>query len=103
VAGDARAQPLPDGRFPAVVSGLALNFVPDCFAAVAELARVVVPGAVVAAYARDYAEGIAMMRLFWAAAAGLDPAVARLDEGGRFPVRRPEPLRELRVQRDWTA
>ena len=97
VAGDARALPLPDRRFDAVVSGLALNFVPEPSAAAAELARVAVPAAVVAAYVWDYAEGMAMMRYFWDAAATLDPAVAQWDEGSRFALCRPEPLRELWV------
>jgi len=96
--GDAQALPFPDCRFDAVVSGLALNFVPDPGRAAAELARVAATGAVVAAYVWDYAEGMAMMRHFWAAATDLDPAAAERDEGRRFPLCRPEPLREL-----WTA
>ena len=94
-AGDARALPFPGGRFDAVVSGLALNFVPDPGRAVAEFARVAVPGGVAAAYVWDYAGGMAMMRHFWDAATALDPAAAELDEGRRFPLCRPEPLRDL--------
>jgi SAM-dependent methyltransferase len=94
-AGDARSLPLPDRRFDAVVSGLALNFVPDPHRAAAEFARVATPGGVVAAYVWDYAEGMAMMRHFWDAAAELDPAAAGLDEGRRFPLCRPQPLHEL--------
>ncbi|MBG0813125.1 class I SAM-dependent methyltransferase [Planomonospora sp. ID82291] len=94
-AGDAAALPLPGRRFDAVVSGLALNFVPDPHRAAAEFARVAAPGGVAAAYVWDYAEGMEMMRYFWAAAATLDPAVAELDEGLRFPLCRPEPLRRL--------
>jgi SAM-dependent methyltransferase len=94
-AGDARSLPLPDRRFDAVVSGLALNFVPDPRGAVAEFARVTAAGGVVAAYVWDYAEGMAMMRYFWDAAAALDPAAADLDEGRRFPLCRPEPLGDL--------
>src|SRR5262245_2813377 len=41
--GDARAVPLPDRSVDAVVSGLALNFVPDPAAALAEFARVAAP------------------------------------------------------------
>jgi SAM-dependent methyltransferase len=91
-AGDARALPLPGRRFDAVVSGLALNFVPDPRRAAAEFARVTASGGVAAAYVWDYAEGMAMMRYFWDAAATLDPAAAELDEGRRFPLCRPEPL-----------
>jgi SAM-dependent methyltransferase len=91
-AGDARSLPLPDRRFDAVVSGLALNFVPDPRRAAAEFARVATSGGVAAAYVWDYAEGMAMMRYFWDAAAALDPAAAELDEARRFPLCRPEPL-----------
>jgi hypothetical protein len=38
---------------------------------------------------------MAMMRYFWDAAKDLDPAAADLDEGRRFPLCQPEPLREL--------
>lgn len=95
VAGDARSLPLPDRRFDAIVSGLALNFVPEPGRAAAEITRVAAPGAVAAAYVWDYAEGMAMMRHFWDAAAELDPQAAGLDEGRRFPLCRPEPLRLL--------
>jgi SAM-dependent methyltransferase len=93
--GDARALPLPDLSFDAMVSGLALNFVPDEQRAVAEFARVAKPGGVAAAYVWDYADGMAMMRYFWDAAATLDTGAAAMDEGLRFPLCRPERLREL--------
>jgi hypothetical protein len=35
------------------------------------------------------------MRYFWDAAVELDPGAARLDEGVRFPLCRPEPLGKL--------
>ncbi|GAA4445122.1 class I SAM-dependent methyltransferase [Phytohabitans houttuyneae] len=95
LTGDARALPLPDDRFDAVVSGLAVNFVPEPELAAAEFARVAAPGGVVAAYVWDYAEGMQLMRHFWDAAAALDPDGAELDEGRRFPVCRPGPLRAL--------
>ena len=94
-AGDARALPLPDRHFDAVMSGLALNFVPDPHLAASELARVTAPGGAAAAYVWDYAEGMAMLRSFWDAAIALDPAAAKLDEGRRFPLCQPEPLRRL--------
>ncbi|WP_106613683.1 class I SAM-dependent methyltransferase [Saccharothrix carnea] len=93
--GDARSLPLPDDTFDAVVSGLALNFVPDPVRALAECTRVAAPGGVVAAYVWDYAEGMATTRHFWDAATALDPAATTLDEGRRFPICRPEPLRAL--------
>jgi SAM-dependent methyltransferase len=72
--------------FDAVVSGLALNFVPRPEAAVAEFARVAAPGAVVAAYVWDYADGMQMIRHFWDVAMQVDPAAEALDEGRRFPI-----------------
>ena len=98
VAGDAAALPLAGERFDAVVSGLALNFVPRPERAVAEFARVAAPGATVAAYVWDYADGMRMMRHFWDAAIEVDPAAAERDEGPRFPICHPGALHEA-----WTA
>src|SRR5262249_52309099 len=97
-AGDARQLPVPNDHADAVVSALALNFVPDATAAMGEFARVARVGAVIAAYVWDYAEGMAMMRHFWDAAVALDPAASALDEGLRFPLCRPEPLGALWTQ-----
>ena len=94
-AADARSLPLADGHVDAVVSGLALNFVPGPERAAAEFARVLAPGGVAAAYVWDYAEGMAFMRHFWDAALDLDPGAAELDEGRRFTLCRPEALRAL--------
>jgi SAM-dependent methyltransferase len=90
--GDAQSLSLPDHGFDAVVSGLALNFVPDPGRAVAEFGRLATVGGTAAAYVWDYAEGMAIMRYFWDAAVALDPAAAELDEGRRFPLCRPEAL-----------
>lgn len=96
-AGDARSLPLPDRCVDVVVSGLALNFVPDPRQAAAEIVRVARPGGLAAAYVWDYAEGMAMIRSFWDAATTLDPAAADLDEARRFPLCRPQSLRQLWV------
>lgn len=93
--GDARSLPVADRQFDAVVSALVLNFVSDPRHAVSEFVRKARPGGVVAAYVWDYAEGMTMIRQFWDAAVALDPAAAELDEGLRFPLCRPEPLRML--------
>lgn len=93
--GDAQALPLAAASVDASVSGLVLNFVPKPPLAAAEMTRVVRPGGVVAAYVWDYAGGMELMRVFWDAAASLDAASGELDEGGRFPLCRPEPLRDL--------
>lgn len=92
--GDAQSLTLPDRHVDAVVGGLSLNFVSDPSAAVAESTRVVCPDGVVAAYVWDYAEGMAMMRYFWDAAAEVDSAVHELDEGRRFSICRPDSLRD---------
>jgi ubiquinone/menaquinone biosynthesis C-methylase UbiE len=55
--GDALALPFPDGRFDAAVMALVIFFVPDPAKGVAEMARVVRPGGIVAAYAWDLPGG----------------------------------------------
>ncbi len=93
--GNAQALPFEDGGFDAAVSGLVLNFLPEPSRGLAEMARVTRPGGVVAAYVWDYAGEMQLMRRFWDAAAGLDPAARELDEGRRFPICRPEALERL--------
>jgi ubiquinone/menaquinone biosynthesis C-methylase UbiE len=55
--GDAMALPFVDGRFDAAVMALVIFFVPDPAKGVAEMARVVQPGGLVAAYAWDILGG----------------------------------------------
>jgi SAM-dependent methyltransferase len=93
--GSATAIPLEDASVDVVVSGLVLNFVPDPPAALAEMLRVTRPGGTIAAYVWDYAGRMEFMRAFWDAAVALDPAAAAADEGIRFPLCRPEPLKAL--------
>lgn len=93
--GTAAAVPLVSACVDVVVSGLVLNFVPDPQAALRELARVTRPGGQIAAYVWDYAEKMEIIRFFWDAAAAQDPAAARLDEGVRFPICRPDALKDL--------
>ncbi len=95
VTGEAQQLPVESGTYDAAVSGLMLNFVADPAAAVAELARATRPGSVVAIYLWDYADRMQFMRHFWNVAAALDPAAGALDEGRRFPLCRPDALREL--------
>lgn len=92
---DAHALPFADHTFDRVVSGLVLNFLPGPSRAVAEMARVARPDGEVALYVWDYAEGMQPIRRFWDEAAALDSQGAELDEGKRFPICRPEPLRHL--------
>lgn len=93
--GSATAIPLGDASVDAVVSGLVLNFVPDQRAALAEMARVASSGGTIAAYVWDYAGKMELMRYFWDAAVELDPKAAKLDEGPRFPLCRPDALEKL--------
>ncbi|HEX6542778.1 MAG TPA: methyltransferase domain-containing protein [Ktedonobacterales bacterium] len=96
--GDAQALPEPDAVCDVAVSGLALNFVPEPAKAAREMARVVHPGGIAAAYVWDYAGEMELMRQFWDAAVALDPAARELDEGRRFPLCAPEPLAQLFTQ-----
>jgi SAM-dependent methyltransferase len=93
--GDARSLPVADGEVDAVVSGLALNFVPQPERAAAEFARVLSSGGLAAAYVWDYADGMQLMKRFWDAVVDLDPGAADVSEAHRFPLCRPEPLRHL--------
>ncbi|MGH7860585.1 MAG: class I SAM-dependent methyltransferase, partial [Candidatus Binatia bacterium] len=93
--GSAEALPVDDACVDVAVSGLVLNFVGDQPRAAAEIARAVRSGGTAGAYVWDYADKMELMRYFWDAAVALDPAAAELDEGPRFPICAPEPLRRL--------
>jgi SAM-dependent methyltransferase len=93
--GSATAIPLRDASVDVVVSGLVLNFIPDQSAALAEMARVTAKGGMIAAYVWDYVAKMELMRFFWDAAVENDPGAAKLDEGFRFPLCRPDALEEL--------
>ena len=93
--GSATEIPLDAKTVDVTVAGLVLNFVPDPPAALAEMARVTVPGGTIGAYVWDYANKMEMLRAFWDAAVERDASAAELDEGARFPLCRPEPLAAL--------
>jgi trans-aconitate methyltransferase len=93
--GRAEQLPIASQRFDAVVSALALNFVPTPETALAEMVRAARPNGLVAVYVWDYAEGMQLMRRFWDAAVALDSAAASIDEGRRFPICNPERLYAL--------
>jgi len=93
--GSATTIPLDDASVDVVVSGLVLNFVPDQRAALIEMARVTGNGGTIGAYVWDYAGKMELMRFFWDAAVELNPEAAKLDEGTRFPLCRPEALEKL--------
>jgi SAM-dependent methyltransferase len=93
--GDAQALPEETASYDAAVAGLVLNFVTRPERMVAELARVVRSGGVVAVYVWDYAGQMQLMRRFWDAAVALDPTARTLDEGRRFPICQPDRLTDL--------
>jgi len=91
----AQSLPVETNYFDAVISGLALNFVPDPEQAVTEMVRVTKPGGIVAAYVWDYAEGMQMLRKFWDGVIALDKNAVELDEAVRFPLCREAKLKQL--------
>lgn len=93
--GSAAEIALDDESTDVTVSGLALNFAPDPPAAMREMTRVTVAAGTIGAYVWDYADKMELMRYFWDAAVELDSDAAKLDEGVRFPLCRPQALAEL--------
>jgi len=86
--------PLETDSADVIVSGLVLNFIPDLAAALLEMRRVALAGATIAGYIWDFAGRMDIIRTFWDAAIAVDPAAAGSDEGVRFPLCAPDPLRE---------
>ena len=93
--GDAAQIPLADDQTDMLVSGLALNFFLDASDALIEMKRVVKPQGTIAIYVWDYAGEMQFLRYFWDTAVSLNSTASTLDEGNRFPLCRPEPLRQL--------
>lgn len=100
--GNAASIPVGSASAGVVVSGLVLNFIPDLPAALAEIARVGVKGALFGAYVWDYAGRMDLMRHFWDAAVALDASAAGLDEGVRFPLCQPDALRTALIDAGYT-
>jgi SAM-dependent methyltransferase len=95
VVAGADALPRREGGFDAAVAGLVLNFLPDPARALAAIRERLRPGALVAAYVWDYAQGMEFLRSFWDEAVASNPDAAALDEGGRFPLCRASALEVL--------
>ena len=96
LVGSAESLPFADGEFDATLSQLVVNFLADPEQGLREMSRVTRPGGVVAGCVWDYGGGMTMLRVFWEAAAALDPdgaAPARESHTMRFS--RPEELEEL--------
>jgi trans-aconitate methyltransferase len=82
-------------EFQAVVSGLVLNFVEDPHALINSAARRLADGGLIGAYVWDYSEGMEFLRIFWDVAVALDQSAADSDQGSRFPICAPGPLKDL--------
>jgi SAM-dependent methyltransferase len=70
----------PDATFDRTLCLLAMNFIPDLYAALGEMIRVTRPGGAVAAAVWDYGEAMEMLRVFWDEACALDAAAESKDE-----------------------
>jgi SAM-dependent methyltransferase len=92
--GEAASLKVAENSRDVIVSGLALNFLPQPERELEEMRRVLRPGGLAAAYVWDYAGKMELLRYFWDAAA-LDPEAQELDEGRCFPICRPAALLEL--------
>jgi len=91
--GDACALAFPDHKFDRVLSLLMLHFVPRADQAIAEMRRVARPGAVVGATVWDARGGFVANRIFFDAAAILDPkANERRARNYTRPMTRPGEL-----------
>jgi SAM-dependent methyltransferase len=91
--GDAYALDHADGTFDCTLSMLMLHFVPRADEAIAEMRRVTRPGGVVGAAVWDARGGLVANRLFWDAAAVLDPkAGERRARNYTRPMTRPGEL-----------
>ena len=82
--GPAESLPFPDGSFDAALMQLVLNFVDSPRASVAEARRVLRPGGIIAACVWDDDGGVRMLRLFWEAAAAVDPSASTENKVMRF-------------------
>ncbi len=92
----AEALSFEDDTFDAALALLVVNFMPDPEAGVAGMRRVTRPAGTVAACVWDYPGEMTLLRVFWEAAAELDPdGAAAVDERTRMPFARRGELGEL--------
>jgi ubiquinone/menaquinone biosynthesis C-methylase UbiE len=92
--GVAEELPWPDDAFDGALAQLVVHFMYDPSAGVAEMARVVRPGGVVAACSWDFAGGMQLLNAFWEAARAVKPDASRETTFGTL-----EELRELWMAR----
>jgi SAM-dependent methyltransferase len=96
LVGSAESLPFADAEFDATLSQLVVNFLGDPEQGVREMSRVTQRGGIVAGCVWDYGGGMTMLRVFWEAAAALDPERAEpLMEEHTMRFARPEELAAL--------
>ena len=95
VVAGAGALPRRTGGYGSVTSLLALNFFPDPEGAVREMRSLTAPRGAVSACVWDYGGRMELLRLFWNAAAYVEAAARKLDEGERFPLCRSDALADM--------
>jgi ubiquinone/menaquinone biosynthesis C-methylase UbiE len=96
LVGPAESLPFADGEFDATLSQLVVNFLSDPNQGLSEMSRVTRNGGVVAGCVWDYGGGMTMLRVFWEAAAALDPERAEpLMESFTMRFATPEELEAL--------
>jgi SAM-dependent methyltransferase len=78
--GDAQQLCFSEATFQASLSLLVFNFIADSKKALRELSRVTKPGGCVSGTVWDYGSGMRMLRVFWDAAATVDPTAGKFDE-----------------------
>jgi ubiquinone/menaquinone biosynthesis C-methylase UbiE len=96
LVGAAESLPFEDGEFDVTLSQLVVNFLADPEQGLREMARVTRPNGTVAGCVWDYGGGMTMLRVFWEAAAALDPERAEpLMESFTMRFARPDELETL--------
>jgi SAM-dependent methyltransferase len=96
LVGSAEALPFENEEFDSTLAQLVVNFLPDPEQGLREMSRVTRRGGVVAGCVWDYGGGMTMLRVFWEAAATLDPdGAGPLMETFTMRFARPEELAEL--------
>jgi ubiquinone/menaquinone biosynthesis C-methylase UbiE len=96
LVGSAESIPFGDGEFDATLSQLVVNFLADPEQGLREMSRVTRGGGVVAGCVWDYGGEMTMLRVFWEAAAALDPERAEpLMEAHTMRFARPNELAAL--------
>lgn len=103
IVSDVDSVDLPPNTFDAIVSGLALNFIPDINSALQAMHKLSKPHGIVAAYVWDYSGKMEFLRYFWDAVIQLDSSATTLDEGQLFPICNPIALKNAFSANDFQS